>query len=102
MDVEALKRSPIGRAVPIMVPEPGGTEAVVPYWAYVPAPLPDVPALSMSAVNMSTKAAMAVARLDQAVSQLPNPALLLRPIIRREATSTSALEGTYAEFDEVL
>jgi Fic family protein len=102
MDVEALKQSPIGRAVPIMVPELGGTDAVVPYWAYIPAPLPAVPEISMSALNMATKAAMAVARLDQAVSQLPNPGLLLRPIIRREATSTSALEGTYAEFDEVL
>lgn len=45
---------------------------------------------------------MEVARLDQAVSQLPNPDILVRPIVRREATSTSALEGTYAPFDEVL
>jgi Fic family protein len=45
---------------------------------------------------------MAVARLDQAVSQLPNPDLLVRPIIRREASSTSALEGTFADFDQVL
>jgi Fic family protein len=45
---------------------------------------------------------MEVARLDQAVSQLPNPDILVRPIIRREAVSTSALEGTYVAFDEVL
>jgi Fic family protein len=45
---------------------------------------------------------MEIARLDQAVSQLPNPDILVRPIIRREAVSTSALEGTYAAFDEVL
>ncbi len=45
---------------------------------------------------------MEVARLDQAVSQLPRPEILVRPIVRREAKSTSALEGTYASFDEVL
>jgi len=45
---------------------------------------------------------MAVARLDEALFQLPNPHLLVRPFVRREAVSTSALEGTYAAFDEVL
>jgi Fic family protein len=102
VDVDALKASPIGRAVRILVPEPGGTEATVPYWAYVPDPLPPAPALELATLAVATDAAMAVARLDQALAQLPNPGLLLRPIIRREATSTSALEGTYAEFDEVL
>jgi len=53
-------------------------------------------------MNLATKAAMEVARLDQAVSQLPRPEILVRPIVRREAKSTSALEGTYASFDEVL
>jgi Fic family protein len=33
---------------------------------------------------------------------LPNPSLLVRPAIRREAVSTSALEGTYATIGEVL
>lgn len=45
---------------------------------------------------------MEVARLDQAVSQLPNPDILIRPIIRREAVSTSALEGTYIAFSEIF
>lgn len=102
MDLEALRGSPIGRTVRIMVPEAGCSEPKVPYCAYVADPLPAAPNLSMGAMNIATKAAMAVARLDQAVTQLPNPNLLLRPIIRREATSTSALEGTYAELDEVL
>jgi Fic family protein len=85
-----------------MVPRPGESEAAVPYLAYVPHPLPDCPLLSLACLNAATHAAMAVARLDQAVAQLPNPSLLLRPIIRLEAMSTSALEGTYAAFDEVL
>jgi Fic family protein len=102
MDVEALKKSPIGNAVPIKVPEPGLIEATVPYWAYVPEPLAASPQLTMASINIASKAAMAVARLDQALGSLPRPDLLLRPIIRREARSTSALEGTYAEFDAVL
>ncbi|HEY3924272.1 MAG TPA: Fic/DOC family N-terminal domain-containing protein [Acidothermaceae bacterium] len=102
MDLDKLRGSPIGRAVPIMVPRLGETEATVPYLAYVPDPLQASPQLSMASLDIATKAAMAVARLDQAVAQLPNPRLLIRPIIRREATSTSALEGTYAGFDEVL
>lgn len=102
MDVEALRQSPIGHTVPILVPEPGGAEAVVPYWAYVPAPLGALPPIGVGALNTAFRAGAAVARLDQAVAQLPNPDLLLRPIIRREATSTSALEGTYAEFEDVL
>jgi Fic family protein len=53
-------------------------------------------------VNAAARAAMAIARLDEALFQLPNPKLLVRPFVRREAVSTSALEGTYAAFDEVL
>src|SRR5580692_6455426 len=102
MDIEALQNSPIGELVPIMVPELGSNEATIPYWAYVPNPLATDLQLSMSAVNKAAKAGMAIARLDQAVAHLPNPTLLLRPIIRKEAASTSALEGTFAEFDSVL
>jgi Fic family protein len=43
-----------------------------------------------------------LARLDQAARQVPNPALLREPALRREAQSTSALEGTFAPFVEVL
>ncbi|MDQ1702197.1 MAG: hypothetical protein QOF57_1449 [Frankiaceae bacterium] len=102
MDMDKLRASPVGTLHPILVPAPGEAELTQRHWAYIPAPLPDEPALSLRALNQASRAAMAVARLDQAVSHLPNPALLVRPILRREATSTSALEGTYATFDEVL
>jgi cell filamentation protein, protein adenylyltransferase len=36
------------------------------------------------------------------VRLLPSPALLRRPALRRKAQSTSALEGTYAPFEDVL
>lgn len=101
MDVDALGKSPIGKLVPIGGLDPR-TSREWKYWAYLPDNLPEHPALSAKALNASAKAAMSVARLDEAVSQLPRPEIIVRPIVRREAASTSALEGTYASFDEVL
>ena len=43
-----------------------------------------------------------MARADQSASLLPNPGLLARPATRREAVSTSALEGTYAALSDVF
>ncbi len=48
----------------------------------------------------STRAALAA--LDSSAAQLPNPRLLRRPTLRREAQSTSALEGTFAPLEQVL
>jgi Fic family protein len=101
VDIERLRSSPIGELVPIAAPQVDGSEPGK-YWAYRPNPLPAEPDLRLATVTEATNAAMAIARLDQAVSQLPRPDLLVRPIVRREAASTSALEGTYAELDEVL
>ena len=44
----------------------------------------------------------ALAALDSTARQLPNPKLLRRPSLRREAQSTSALEGTYEPLQAVL
>ncbi|GAA1680408.1 Fic family protein [Fodinicola feengrottensis] len=101
MDLDRLANSPIGRLVPISGVTPG-TGDTWRYHAFVPQPLPVTPALDMAALNSASKAAMEVARLDQAVSQLPNPRILVRPVVRREAASTAALEGTYATFGDVL
>jgi Fic family protein len=100
VNLEALRRSPIGRLVPISGPD--GRGGRYDHFAYVPAPLAAEPPLTLRALNAGAKAAMAVVRLDEALSQLPNPKLLVRPFVRREAVSTSALEGTYADFEEVL
>ena len=48
------------------------------------------------------EAASWIARADQAVDQLPNPELLARLAILREARSTSAIEGTYVGMEDVL
>ena len=51
---------------------------------------------------MVAAAGRALAALDATAQQLPNPYLLRTPSLRREAQSTSALEGTYAPLREVL
>lgn len=52
--------------------------------------------------RLSTGLSAALARLDGEARRIPTPSLLRRPALRREAQSTSALEGTYAPFAEVL
>lgn len=72
------------------------------HFAFVPDALPFELALSQATYKAATEASLALGRLDFAVRRLPNPRLLVRPALRREAQSTSALEGTYATLDEVL
>jgi Fic family protein len=101
MDVERFRGSPVGHVVPISGSDPRFGETYD-HWAFVPNPLPTEVALSPSARDAVTEAALALGRLDQAGTQVPNPALLRRPTLRREAQSTSALEGTHAPLTDVL
>ncbi|MFM7534472.1 MAG: Fic/DOC family N-terminal domain-containing protein [Acidimicrobiales bacterium] len=64
--------------------------------ALTPYPLPEEIELSPRTWALSSEAMFSIGRLDQAGRQIRNPALLRRPRLRREAQSTSALEGTYA------
>jgi Fic family protein len=71
--------------------------------AFQPAPLPEeIPQLTNATWQVVVEASAALARLDQGGRQIPAPELLRRPAIRREAQSTSALEGTYAAFTDLL
>jgi Fic family protein len=100
MDLDALGKSPIGQLVPIT-----GTDAKTggyAYFAFLPDPLPEDPALSHEAWTAVSKAEGALGRLRQACAHLPNPGLLIAPALAQEAVSTSALEGTYAALPEVL
>jgi Fic family protein len=101
MDGARLHESPIGRLVPITTPDPATREPVKGH-AFLPDPLPSDLTLSTSTWNRVNAATAALARLDGAARLVPNPALLRRPTLRREAQSTSALEGTHAPFAEVL
>ncbi len=95
---ELFRDSPTGTLVPIT-----GTDPRIGPWehvAYVPHGLPDsTPSLSVRTFNAIARARAA---LDTSARQLPEPGLLRRPTLRREAQSTSALEGTYAPLEAVL
>ncbi len=101
MDKSAFENSPVGTLVPIK-----GFDQLLKreytHHAFVPAPLPAIVPLEQATYKAVTDAALAVGRLDAAAQQLPNPSLLVRPVLYREAVSTSALEGTYAPLREVL
>jgi len=101
VDLEALSRSPIGNLVPIAGSDQRTGEHYD-YYAFLPAPLPGALSLSSATWSAVTRAESALARLDQASRQIPTPALLRQPSLRREAQSTSALEGTFAPIEEVL
>ena len=72
------------------------------HFAFVPAALPYEIHLANKTHTLVAKASMEVGRLQECVKRLPNPGVLLRPSIAREAKSTSALEGTYAPLQEIL
>lgn len=101
MDIAIFETSAPGTLVPIH-----GEDPVLGRWehrAFVPATLPDaMPALLPTTYVAVANARAALAALDSTARQLPNPTLLRLPTLRREAQSTSALEGTYAPLVEVL
>jgi Fic family protein len=101
MDIDAIKDSPIGRLEPISGFDPR-TGREYEHWAFVPDPLPQTATLAPATWTRVASAEAALGRLDEASQQIPEPALLRRPALRREAQSTSALEGTFAPFEDVL
>lgn len=101
MDIPAIEQSPIGELVPIIGTDGRNGEhfdAV----AYLAAPLPSTVELSAATWTAVVQAETSLARLDQAAQQVPQPSLLRQPALRREAQSTSALEGTFAPYQQVL
>jgi Fic family protein len=101
VDSERFVDSPIGTVVPI-----NGTDRIhgpFEHFAYVPNPIPvSCPPLSTGAHRAVADAMLELGRLDRVALQVPNPALLRDPTLRREAQSTSALEGTFAPLEQVL
>ena len=72
------------------------------YWAYVPAPPPPPIAWSAALASALSDADRAVGRLAGEGRRLPNPHLLIRPFVRREAVLSSRIEGTQATLGELL
>lgn len=68
---------------------------------FTPPALP--PQLNLSGlIKLIADAREAVARYDEAVKRLPNPALIRRAFETKEAVLSSKIEGTQATFEEVL
>ncbi len=86
------QRSPHGRLIRC----PGG------YRAYVPSPLPPPIEWSAGLAAALSAADRAVGRLAGEGRRLPNPHLLIRPFVRREAVLSSRIEGTQATLGELL
>ncbi|TDO86017.1 Fic family protein [Enemella evansiae] len=101
MELQRFGLRTSGVLVPI-----SGTDQSYGEWthrAFVPDPLPDTtPNLGVAAFMRIADARAALAALDGTARQLDNPQLLRQPTLRREAQSTSALEGTYAPLGDVL
>jgi Fic family protein len=91
MTIEA-KRRPAGRRIRCE----GG------YQAYLPEPLPPRLAWSAGLVAALSQADRAIGRLAGEGRRLPNPHLLIRPFVRREAVLSSRIEGTQATLGELL
>lgn len=86
------RRQPHGRRIRC----PGG------YRAYVPAPLPPRIAWNERLAAALSAADRAISRLAGEGRRLPNPHLLIRPFVRREAVLSSRIEGTQATLGELL
>lgn len=101
MDLAAFGSSPVGDLVPI-----AGRDARFDrdysHSAFVPHPLPARVDLSPETLVVMSEADRALGHINARVQFLPNPTLLVRPVLATEAKATSAIEGTYATLDEIL
>ena len=92
------------RSVPARIRSPHGhlIRAAGGYRAYVPEPLPPPIAWDARLADVLSAADRAIGRLAGEGRRLPNPHLLIRPFVRREAVLSSRIEGTQATLGELL
>lgn len=72
------------------------------YSAFVPDPLPPKLDWSPRIIRALSDADRLIGRLAGQGARLPNPHLLMRPFVRREAVLSSRIEGTQATLGELL
>lgn len=70
--------------------------------AFVPDPLPPELVWTTDLVRALSEADRSLGRLAGEGARLPNPHLLIRPFVRREAILSSRIEGTQASLGELL
>ena len=78
-----------------MVPQGG-------YSAFIPAPLPPTLDWTQRLMRVLSDADRLIGRLAGEGGRLPNPHVLIRPFVRREAVLSSKIEGTQATLGELL
>ena len=72
------------------------------YWALVPDPLPPEISYGRELIRLLSDADRLLGELSGTGRLLPNPYLLIAPYIRREAVSSSRIEGTQASLDDLF
>ena len=72
------------------------------YSAFIPSPLPPAFEWTPRLIRALSDADRMVGRLAGEGGRLPNPHVLIRPFIRREAVLSSKIEGTQATLGELL
>lgn len=92
-----MKRDPQGEYAKTTV----GGEVVS---AFVPSPLPPVPALDLEGERgaLIERATLAIGRLDSVGILLPDPQLFLYAYVRKEAVLSSQIEGTQSSLSDLL
>ncbi len=85
------------------MPQPGQwVKAQEGYAAFVPNPLPPEIEWTRELVHALSDADRAIGRLAGEGRGLPNPHILMRPFVAREAVLSSRIEGTQATLGELL
>jgi Fic family protein len=81
---------------------PGRLISLGSYAAFVPAPLPPALEWTPRLIRVLSDADRLIGRLAGEGGRLPNPHVLMRPFVRREAVLSSKIEGTQATLGELL
>jgi Fic family protein len=89
-------------AMPKAVNIPGKSVSQGSYSAFVPAPLPPELDWTPRLIGALSDADRLVGRLAGEGGRLPNPHILIRPFVQREAVLSSKIEGTQATLGELL
>lgn len=92
MDIEAFKNSSAGKII----------DTQKGYFAFVPNSLPPKIAYDETIVQLLSEANRNLGNLNGIGTQLPNPALLIIPYVRKEAVLSSRIEGTQTSLSELF
>lgn len=87
-----LENSPLGHLV----------TTIEGHRAFVPSPIPRSVDLPADLIVQLDEASRAVATLSGVGETIPNPHLLVRPFVQREAVLSSRIEGTQASLSDLL